>query len=140
MQLFAQMLLAGWHDLLGWVAIVAGIALAVHTLGFGQPAAGAAHILRAYRPAEWSARQAAHERTRPLDPASQLERVVAVAESGFARIASVADLHALAAQELEAVDDAVMRLLEDFAPNTTLSISHGEVGPGPAPAAKPLAA
>src|SRR5258708_39270398 len=113
MQLSAQILHAGWHDLLGWALIVAGIALAVQTLGLGLPRPGAAQILRAYRPAEWSARQSAHERTRPMDLACQWQRVATIAETGFAQVEAISDLHARAAQELEAVDDALIRLLAD---------------------------
>ena len=140
MQLTVQMLQAGWHDLLGWVLIVAGIALAVQTLAYGRPSSGAAHILRAYRPAEWSARQSAHGRTRPMDPASQWQRVAAIAESGFAQVESVADLHTRAAQELEAVDDALIQLLADFKPDEIQSVRQREVGPAPKPIAEPLAA
>src|SRR5438105_8285727 len=96
MQLTAQILQAGWYDLLGWPLIVAGLALAVQTLGFGRPRPGVAHILRSYRPAEWSARLSAHERVRPMDSANQVQRLTAIAEMGFARVATIADLHARA--------------------------------------------
>jgi hypothetical protein len=140
MQLSAQILQAGWHDLLGWVLIVAGIALTVQTLGFGRPRPGVAHILRSYRPAEWSARQSAHERVRPMDPASQLQRLTAIAEKGFARVELVADMHARAAQELEAVDDALVRLLAEYAPGAMVPAHQSEVGPALAPITEPLAA
>ena len=126
--------------LLGWALIVAGIALAVQTLGFGRPKSGVAHILRAYRPAEWSQRQTAHERTRPMDLTRQWQRVAAIAETGFARIEEVADLHARATEELEAVDDALLRLLADFTPDAMLSVRQREAGSDPAPVAQPLAA
>ncbi len=140
MQLSAQILQAGWHDLLGWALIVVGIALAVQTLGFGRPRSRVAHILRAYRPEEWLARQSAHERVPPMDPASQLQRLTAIAEKAFAQTQAIADQHARAAQELEAVDDALVRLLADHAPRTTLPASQHEVAPAPAPIAEPLAA
>ena len=136
MQLSAQILHAGWHDLLGWALIVAGIALAVQTLGFGLPRPGAAHILRAYRPAEWSA----HERTRPMDSASQWQRVATIVETGFAQVEGIADLHARAAQELEAVDDALIRLLADFRPDAMLAARQREVVPASPSIAEPLAA
>jgi hypothetical protein len=140
MQLSAQILQAGWHDPLGWALIVIGVALAVQTLGFGRPRAGVAHILRAYRPAEWSAHQSAHERVPPMDPASQLQRLTAIAEKAFAQTQAIADQHARAAQELEAVDEALVRLLADYAPRTTLPASQHEVAPAPTPIAQPLAA
>jgi hypothetical protein len=138
MQLFAQMLQAVWCDVLGWALIAAGLALAVHTLGFGQPKSGAAHILRAYRPVEWSQQhQSAHERTRPMDLSRQWLRVAAIAEMGIARIEGAADLHARATEELEAVDDALIRLLADFTPD---SLRQREAETLSAPAAEPLAA
>ena len=140
MQLFAQMLQTGWHDGLGWVLIVAGIAVAVQTLVFGRPRPGAAHILRSYRAAEWSQRQCAHERMPPMHPANQFQRVAAVAALGFARVEAAANLHARAARELEAVDDALIRLLADYRPDAMLSAQPHEVDPAPAPIAQPLAA
>jgi len=142
MQLAAQFLQAGWHDLLGWALIAAGIALAAQTLGFGRRRPGAAHILRAYRPAEWSQRQSAHERTPPMDAATQWFKVVAFVERGFAQIEMTADLHARAAEELEAVDDALVRLLADHAPDSIVPVRQREVDPAPTPApiAQPLAA
>ena len=140
MQLSAQILQADWHVLLGWASIAAGLALAVQALLFGRPRPGAAHILRAYRPAEWSARQSAHERVRPMDPATQVQRLTAIAERRLIQIGAVADLHARAAAELEAVDDALVRLLADFTPDAMQSVRQREVEPAPAPLAEPLAA
>ena len=141
MQLSAQLLQTDWHVLLGSALIAAGIALAVQTLGgFRRPRPGAAHILRAYRPVEWSQRQSAHEQTRPMDLASQWQRVAAIAERGFVQVETIADLHARAAGELEAIDDALGRLLAEYAPGAMLSVPLGAVGPASAPTAQPLAA
>ncbi len=140
MQLSAQILQAGWHDLLGWALIVVGIALAVQTLVFVRPRSRVAHILRAYRPEEWLARQSAHERVPPMDPSSQLQRLTAIAEKAFTQTQAIADQHARAAQELEAADDALVRLLADFGPGTMLPASQHKVTPAPAPLAEPLAA
>ena len=141
MQLSAQIVQTDWHVLFGSVLIVAGLALAVQTLGGARwPRPGVAHILRAYRPVEWSARQSAHERTRPMDQGSQWQMLTAIAEKGFAQIEMVADLHARAAQELEAADDALVRLLADHAPGAMLPARRHEVAPAPAPIAEPLAA
>jgi hypothetical protein len=141
MQLSAQILQAGWRDLLGWASIVAGLAVAVQTLaGARRPRPGIARILRAYRPAEWSARLSAHERVRPMDPADQLQRLTAIAEKAFTQVEAAADLHARAAQELEAVDDALVRLLADHAAGAMVPARQREVAPAPAPIAEPLAA
>jgi len=140
MQLSAQILQAGWHDLLGWALIVVGIALAVQTLVFVRPRSRVAHILRAYRPEEWLARQSAHERVPPMDQSSQLQRLTAIAEKAFTQTQAIADQHARAAQELEAADEALVRLLADYAPGTMLPAGQHEVAPAPAPIAEPLAA
>jgi hypothetical protein len=140
MQLSAQILQAGWQDLLGWASIAAGLALALQTLaGARRPKPSVAHILRAYRPAEWSARLSAHERVRPMDPASQVQRLTAIAEQGFTQVEVIAELHARAAQELEAVDEALVRLLADYAPGTMLPAPPRDA-PAPVPIAEPLAA
>jgi hypothetical protein len=140
MQFSALILHADWPVLIGAALIAAGIVLAAQTLGLGGPRPGVAHILRAYRPAEWSRRQSAHERTRPMDQAIQWQRVAAIAQSGVARAEAVADLQARATHELEAVDDALIRLLADFTPDAMLSIRQREVEPDSAEIAEPLAA
>jgi hypothetical protein len=140
MQLSAQLSQIAWPVLLGWASIAAGLALAVQTLGFGRPKAGVAHMLRAYRPADWSQRQPSQERRQPMDATLQLQKVVAIAETGLARIESVADLHARAAGELEAVDDALIRMLAGFTPDEILSVRQHEADPAAAPVTQPLAA
>ena len=59
---------------------------------------------------------------------------------GIARIEGAADLHARATEELEAVDDALIRLLADFTPDAMLSLRQREAEMLSAPAAEPLAA
>jgi hypothetical protein len=140
MQPAVQLLQAGWHDLLGWMLIVTGTALAVHTLGLGRARTGAAHILRAYRPADWYQRHQAHGRMRPMKGDHQWQRLEAIAERGFAQAETAADLHARAAQELEAVDDALAGLLAEYAPASAPSSQQPDAAPLPAPAPAPLAA
>jgi hypothetical protein len=140
MQFSALILHADWPLLVGSALIAGGIGLAVQTLRFGEPRPGVAHLLRAYRPAEWSRRQAAHERNRPMDQAIQLQRVLAIAETGFVRAEAVADLHARATHELEAVDDALIRLLAGFTPDAMQSIRQREADPDSLEIAEPLAA
>jgi hypothetical protein len=144
MQFLEQLLNAGWHDLLGWTSIVAGLAVAAHALAFGRPKPGAAHIMRAYRPAEWSAWQSTHERIRPMDQVVQWERVAAIVERGFVQVEAIADLQVRAARELEAVDDGLIRLLAEYKPDAMRSIRQTKSlpapAPAPAPSAEPLAA
>src|SRR5882724_1649396 len=115
MQISAQILL-------GWASIAAGITLAAHTLGLSPPRPRVAGILRSHRPAE----RPAHERVRPMDPAGELQRLTAIAESGFAQIELIAELHGRAAQELEAADDGLARLLAEYAPGATLPAPRRE--------------
>jgi hypothetical protein len=75
-----------------------------------------------------------------MDLASQWQKVAAIAERGFAQVEAVAGLQARAAQELEAVDDALIRLLADFTPDAMLSVRQHKVGPASAPIGEPLAA
>jgi hypothetical protein len=139
MQFAVQLLQAGWHDLVGWTLIVSASALALHTLGLGRTRGGAAHILRAYRPADWRQRQGAYGRNRPRKEDHQQWQILeAIAERGFAQAEAAAKLHARAAQELEAVDEALSGLLAQHTPASTPSCQHSAGLPLPAPA--PLAA
>jgi hypothetical protein len=139
MQPAVQFLQAGWHDLVGWMLIVSATALALHALGLGRTRGGAAHVLRAYRPADWRQRHGAHGRIRPKKgDHHQWQRLQAVAERGFAQAETAADLHARAAQELEAVNDALTGLLAQYPPAGTPSSQRPAGVPLPAPS--PLAA
>jgi hypothetical protein len=134
----AMPLQAGWCELLGVLLIVAGAALAMHALSFGRARAGSAHILRAYRPAEWC-RQSAPGRLRPMDEEHQWQKLAAIVERGFAQVEAAADLHARAAEALEAVDDELLGLRAD-APGKALSPRPRDAQNMPAPAPAPLAA
>jgi hypothetical protein len=135
MQPAVQLLQAGWHDLVGWMLIVSGTALALHTLGLGSTRGGAAHILRAYRPADWRQHRGAHRRIRPMKgDHHHWEMLEAIAERGFAQAETAADLHARAAQELEAVEDALSGLLAQYPPSSAPSSQQPVGAPLPAPA------
>ena len=139
MQPAVQLLQAGWHDLVGWMLIVGATALAMHTLGLGRTRREAAHILRAYRPADWRQRHEAPGRIRPMTGDQQWQILVAVAEHAFTQAEMAADLHARAAHELEAADDAMTDLLAQYAPASEPS-QQPEAARLPAPAPAPLAA
>jgi hypothetical protein len=138
MQFAALTFQVDWQEWLGWAFIVAGLALAGGTLILGRPNAGAAHILRAYRPAEWSARQCTHERVRPLDDASQWERLAGIVEKGLLQVETIAELQARASNELEAVDDGLLQLLAEYKLEAPLPIPVSKALPAPTP--EPLAA
>jgi len=139
MQPAVQLLQAGWHDLVGWMLILAGTALAVHTLGPGRARRRAAHILRAYRPADWHQRHWTHRRMRPMHGDHQWLRLEAIAERGFAQAETAADLHARAAEELQAIDDALTGLLA-LHPRGAPSSRRPDAAPLAAPDPAPLAA
>jgi len=139
MQPAVQLLQAGWHDLVGWMLIASGTALALHTLGLGSTRGGAAHILRAYRPADWRQHRGGNGRIRPMKgDHHQWEMLEAIAERDFAQAETAADLHARAAQELEAVEVALTGLLAQHPPASAPSSQQPAGVPLPAPA--PLAA
>jgi len=141
MQSAVQLLQAGWHDLVGWMLIVGATALALHTLGHGRTRRRAAHILRAYRPADWRQRHGMHGRIRPMQgDHRQWQRLEAIAERGIAHAETAAYLHARAAQELEAIDDALTSLLALYALARAPSSPQPAGVPLPAPAPAPLAA
>jgi hypothetical protein len=140
MQPAVQLLQAEWQNLLGWMLIVTGTLLAVHTLGFAGVGARASHVVRIYRPAEWCRRQPARARSRPMDPQHQWEKLATIAERGVAQVETIVDLHTRAAQALEAVDAALSGLLAQYGPGKALSPPQHDTQPGPAPAPTPLAA
>ena len=139
MQSAVQLLQAGWHDLVGWTLIVAGTALGVHTLGLGRARRRAAHILRAYRAADWHQRHWTRGHMRAMHGDHQWQRLEAIAERGLTLAETAADLHTRAAQELQAIDDALTGLLAHY-PQGAPSSQHPDAAPLPASAPTPLAA
>lgn len=139
MQLTTQVLQGGWSELLGSLLIIAGLVLATWTLGEKHVSALASGVGRL--PLRLS--QASVNR---IDAASQLRRLADIAEGGFVRIQSVADLHARATEAVAAADDAVSRLLADCAVAFTPREREGRFElpgrsmPMPEPMARPLAA
>lgn len=123
--------------LLGWALIVAGLALATDTLaGIRRPRSRAAHILRAYRPADWSARRHA----RPMGATDQWQRLTTIVESSVANAQSILELHARATLELEVVDDGVTELLAAWGDYLNTPSQPGEAEAAPVPVAQPIAA
>ena len=126
-------------SLLGWLLIMAGLALAADALlDLRRPRRHVAYIQRAYRRADWSARQGSPDRaTQPIDEATQWQRLAAIAEHSIAQAEQISALHARAIAELEAADEALIQLFaaRDRQPSPL---------PAPAaisePAAQPVAA
>jgi hypothetical protein len=139
MQPAVQLLQAEWHNLLGWMLIVAGTGLALHTLGFASVRAGGAHIARTHWPADRRQRQLDRGRIRPMDPQHQWEKLAAIAEQGVTQVETIVDLHSRATQALEAVEDALTGLFALYGPGKALSAPQRDAQP-PASAATPLAA
>ena len=130
MQFASQFLQGSWAEPVGWLSIVAGLALATWTLRQNSrsrlgPALG--QLLR--RPA------APHSSSADLD--NQWRRLTDIVESGIVRIEALPNLQARAAEEIQAVDGAVGRLLAELTlPEAAALPTRGE----PEPVAEPLAA
>jgi hypothetical protein len=139
MQPAVQLLQAQWHNLLGWMLIVAGIVLAARTLGFPRVRTRTTPIVRVYRPAEWC-RRPARAHTRPMDPQHQWEKLAAIAERSVAQVETIVDSHTRAAQALDAVDAALTGLLAQCGPCKALAAQQHDTQPGPAAAPTSLAA
>ena len=134
MQFASQILQGSWTEPVGWLSIIAGLALAIWTLGKDSrprlvPALG--QLLR--RPAP------RHSSSADLD--SQWQRLADIVESGVARAETLPSLQARAVEAVEAADDATSRLLAELMPSGAAVVPPGrELEPTPAPAAEPLAA
>jgi hypothetical protein len=140
MQFFAVLLQGGVTSLLGWVLIAGGLALAAHTLtSFARPSRRAARLLRAYRPSAWGAPQPALTAAPHLDAAGQWQRLVDIADGGLAQVDTIAELHARAASELQAAEQALRQLLDEWGDGPTLEAQPEPLAP-PASASHPLAA
>lgn len=107
MQLTATVLQGGWSELIGLLLVATGLAIASWTLRWNGASARAFGVGRPLpaRPSQAAARR--------VDTASQLRRLADIAEDGFVRMESVADLHVRATEAVEAADNAVARLLRD---------------------------
>jgi hypothetical protein len=126
--------------LLGWALIAASLALAVDTLaGIRRPRSRTAQILRAYRPADWSASKPARG-TRPIGATDQWQRLTTIVESSVANAQSILELHARATLELEAVDDGLTEVLAAWNNYLNTPSQPEQVVVAPAPTAQPIAA
>jgi len=65
----------------------------------------------------------------------QWQKLAAIVERGFAQVEAAADLHARAAETLEAVDNEVRGLRADYAPGKALSPRPRDRQPAAAPLA-----
>ena len=132
MQFASQILQGSWTEPVGWLSIVAGLALAIWTLGKdSRPRLGPAlgQLLR--RPAR------RHSSSTDLD--TQWQRLADIVESGIARAETLPSLQARAVEAVEAADDATSRLLAELMPSEAAALPRGR-DPEPTPAARPLAA
>jgi hypothetical protein len=107
MQFASQFLQGSWAEPVGWLSIVAGLALATWTLRQSSrsrvgPALG--QLL--------GRSQAPHSSATDLD--NQWQRLTDIVESGIVRIEALPNLQARAAEAVEAADDATSRLFADL--------------------------
>jgi hypothetical protein len=130
MQFVSQILQGSWTEPVGWLSIVAGLALAAWTLRQNRrprlgPALG--QLLGRSEPTHSSS----------TDLANQWQRLTDIVESGIARTEALPNLQARAAEEIEAVNGAVGRLLAELTlPEAAALPPRGELEP----VAEPLAA
>jgi hypothetical protein len=133
MQFAPQFLQGSWTEPVGWLSIVAGLALATWTLRQNSrwrvgPALG--QLL--------GRSQAPHSSATDLD--NQWQRLTDIVESGIARTEALPNLQARAAEEIEAVDGAVGLLLAELTLPEAALTTRGELEPTPGAVAEPLAA
>jgi hypothetical protein len=141
MPFLAQFLQSDAINLLGWVLIAAGLALAVDTLtGIRRPRSSVVHIFRAYRAADWSASQSARTFVRPMPPVDQWQRLSAIIDSDMARSQNVLELHAQATLQLESVDDGMSELLAAWREYRSIPPQPDRTAVAPVPSTQPLAA
>jgi hypothetical protein len=134
MQFASQILQGSWTEPVGWLLIVAGLVLAIWTLGQDSrprlvPALG--HLLRRC--------ESRHSSSTDLD--THWQRLTGIVESGIARAETLPSLQAQTVEAIEAADDAMARLLAELMPSESATSPLGrDLEPTPAPAARPLAA
>ena len=122
-----------WTEPAGWALIVAGLGLAVWTLGEKRRP----RLLTALA---GPSRRAGARHAHRIDAASQWQRLVDIVEDGAARTASLVALHARAMEEVEA---AHAQLAECTAALTFTGAANSPQGHGaskPELVARPLAA
>ena len=132
MQFASQILQVDWTESVGWLSIVAGLALAIWTLGKGSrprlvPAFG--QLLR----------RSEARRSSSTDLDTQWQRLADIVESGIARAETLPSLQASAVEAVEAADDATSRLFAELMPSVAAALPPGRELE-PTPAAEPLAA
>src|SRR4249920_3224691 len=112
MQFASQISQVDWTQSVGWLSIIAGLALAIWTLGIdSRPRLGPAlgQLLRRPPPR--------HSSSSDLD--TQWQRLAGIVESAIARAETLPDLQAHAVEAVEAADDAACRLFAELMPSVT---------------------
>ncbi len=127
-------------SLLGWVLIAGGLALAVHTLtAAAGPSPPVVDLARAPRPADREVRPPAPAAIPRFDAAWHWQRLVDIADLRLAQAETIAELHARAAAELHAAEQALRQLLDEWGLEPAPELQPEPLGPL-TPSPRPLAA
>ena len=139
MHMLAPLLQSDWSTPMGWALIVVGFATALDALFDVQgPAWHLGYIWRACRPTDWPARQPAQTHASAADTGRQWEGLATIDARAFAQAATVAELQARAAFEIDAADAALAALLADHSRDMERLRQPRDIVP--APSGEPLAA
>ncbi|HZT47593.1 MAG TPA: hypothetical protein VFA64_06440 [Hyphomicrobiaceae bacterium] len=140
MDFFALLQQGGAASLLGWVLIAGGLALAVHTLAAAAgPSPPVVDLARVPRPADREVRALAPAATPRFDAAWHWQRLVDIADLRLAQAETIAELHARAAAELHAAEQALRQLLDEWGLEPAAELQSEPLGPL-TPSPRPLAA
>ncbi len=140
MDFFALLQQGGAASLLGWVLIAGGLALAVHTLAAAAgPSPPVVDLARVPRPADREVRPPAPAATPRFDAAWHWQRLVDIADLRLAQAETIAELHARAAAELHAAEQALRQLLDEWGLEPAAELQSEPLGPL-TPSPRPLAA
>jgi hypothetical protein len=127
-------------SLLGWALIAGGLALAAHTLAApAAPGRRVAQSPRAQGPADWEEHQPTLAAAPRLDAAGHWQRLVDIADMRLAQADTVVELHARAAAELQAAEEALRQLLDEWGEGAALAVQPEALAPS-GPGSSPLAA
>jgi hypothetical protein len=114
MQFSMQLLQSDWSEPAGWALMALGVALATWTLGQRRRTSPGAPVAEPVQRRNF-------RHARRIGPAEQWQRLVSIAEAGFARAETLATAHAPAVEALEATDDLFTELVADLIAIGTLS-------------------
>jgi hypothetical protein len=132
MQSIMRILQGNWSELTGWSLVLSGLGLAGWTLGTNGRSRRAPALAQPLR-------IAGGRPARRLDPASEWQILMDIAERGFVCIERLDELQERARAEIAAADEAVRLLLSECsAAHTPAEAAPALPGPSRDPAPQPM--